>query len=296
MPFLRMLDMLRSCVKRTIGHETDAEVSFIFCGDSSRQKLDRSKIDPTYKEERPSLTNLNFYIFRNVMTPVLKDLGLEIISHDGAEGDDVIASLVHKFSKKCDCTKQCTNCKCASTQLYNHIIVFSCDRDLNSLLEYNNVTIYRPPSIFYNRQGFEEEYGFHPKLFPVYKALVGDKSDGIKGVDLWGDARAKKHIAQLDWMAILDKDHTIDQFEKALTLVTLRTDIPGLPDRGFDVVGNNGVEGLGKIQLEYHRKEAVEDVKFAEMRLVEACNADHKFDWGGDLNEKDEQTDKDLPF
>ena len=266
LPFIRALDMLRSCAKHVKDHK-DTQFSFIFCGDSVRKKLDRMKTNESYKEDRPPLTNLKFYIFRNVMNYVIKDLGCEVIFHDGAEGDDVIASLVHKFSKKCDCATPCANCKCADSQRYNSIIIFSCDRDLNSLLEYNNVTIYRPPSIFYTRSDFQTDYGFHPKYFPVYKALVGDKSDNIKGVALWGDNRAKIHIGKLDWLETLEKDGTTDQFNHALSLVTLRTDIPDLPNKGYKIVVGSSGEVFEKIRNEYYRQDAIDDIIFAEKRL-----------------------------
>lgn len=227
------------------------------------------------------------------MTYVLRDIGCEILQHEGAEGDDVVASLVHKFSKPCDCERPCVNCKCAEQDPYNNIIVFSSDRDLNYLLRYRGVSIYRPPSIFYTRQDFIDEFGFNPSLFNVYKSLVGDKSDGIKGVAFWGDARAKKHIEQNNWVETLKKDGTYEEFEHAMALVTLRTDIPNLPDTGSKIVVGGCPELFDKLKGEYHNKDAVDDVIFAEKRLEVACESYS----GGNVNEdKNESLEEGLPF
>ena len=289
MPFIRALDMLRTCVKHIKGHESGVEVEFLFCGDTVRRKLDRMKTDEMYKEERPSTTNLGFYIFRNLMSFVIKDIGCNIVYHEGSEGDDVIASLVHKFAKKCDCSKPCANCKCAEKDPYASIVIFSCDRDLNSLLCYRGVSIYRPPSIFYTRNDFLEEFGFAPDMFEIYRALVGDKSDGVKGVTAWGDSRAKTHINKMDWEEALKKEDKMDQFEHSLALVSLRKDIPDLPAGGCHIkVGSDG-EVFEKLKAEYYRQDAIDDVIFAERRLEEACKS---YTIGGKVNE-DESGDKD---
>ena len=295
MPFIRALDMLRTCVKHVKGH-TDTQIQFIFCGDTVRKKLDRMRVDESYKEERPSLTNLNFYIFRNVMSYVIKDLGCEIIQHEGAEGDDVIASLVHKFSKQCDCDKPCVNCRCAEQDPYSNIVIFSCDRDLDGLLQYRGVLMYRPPHFFYTSQDFLDEFGFNPKLYGVYKSLVGDKSDGIKGVTLWGDVRAKKHIEQGNWEETLTKEGKLDEFGRAMALVTLRTDIPDLPDKGFEIKVGGCPEMFEKLRAEYHKKDAADDVVFYEQRLERACQNDGGNDDVEQETQAETKVEEDLPF
>ena len=294
--------MLRT-IARQCKVSNDSQIEFIFCGDTVRKKLDRLQVDETYKVERPSLTNLNFYIFRNVMSYVIKDLGCEIVQHEGAEGDDVIASLVHKFSKKCDCAAPCKNCKCSEQDPYSHIVIMSCDRDHNSLLAYRNVSIHRQSDLFYTRADFVSEFCFEPTYFPIYKALVGDKSDGIKGVALWGDARAKKHIEQKNWEETLKKDGTFDEFERALALVTLRIDISNLPDCGCKITIGGCSEMVDKLKAEYHNQDAIEDVIFGEKRLEAACKTYSSEEDiieqntnGGKVDDNDKAAEADFPF
>jgi 5'-3' exonuclease len=147
------------------------------------------------------------------------------------------------------------------------------DRDLNSLLEYNNTVIYRPPSIFYSRDMFELEYGFHPRYFQIFKALVGDKSDGIKPVPLWGENRAKIHILKGDWEEVLIKDDHMEKFQHNLDLVRFNYDVSLVIDDVTRYIGVLSSDKLKeKVLKEYYRQDAVDDIDFAEKRLEEACN------------------------
>src|SRR5205085_2466006 len=62
-------------------------------------------------------------------------------------------------------------------------LIVSTDRDFLMLLG-DQVDVWRPgltPEL-YQLADFEHEYGFAPCRFPVFKALVGDRSDNISGV------------------------------------------------------------------------------------------------------------------
>ena len=112
LPFMRCLDMLRTCIQKCRKRNPISTIDIIFCGDSVRQKLDRMKVDENYKADRPALTNLKFYTFRYLMNQVLDALGQKVHYFYGQEGDDVIASIVKKHCKddKCTCTVPCKVC------------------------------------------------------------------------------------------------------------------------------------------------------------------------------------------
>jgi len=268
LPFLRALDMLRSCIQHCRKKWPGCSIEFIFCGDSVRKKLDRMKTDENYKADRPPLTNLRFYIFRKLMALVIEDIGCEIVYFDGQEGDDVMASVVHGNCKECTCEKPCEDCKHADPNFM--VVIFTCDKDLNALLKYRNVIVYRPPDIWYTACMFEREYGFHPRYFTAYKAMIGDKSDGVKGVEGWGPSRAKCHILKQDWEKVLQQDpKSYAQYLHAYELVKLNYEIEDTPITGMPIRLAKKSDSMNTIFNEYHRDEAVSDILFAEKRLEE---------------------------
>lgn len=270
LPVIRALDMLRSCVWHC--RKNGQPVEFIFCGDSVRKKLDRLKIDAEYKIDRPPLANLRFTIFRSVMNKVIEALGLEVVIVDGAEGDDVIATVVDKTCHKCPCVKKCDRCDCAMLRGYNtDVVIFSMDRDLNSLLMYNRCAIYRPPGRIYDRAAFEEEFGFSPKLYSVYKALVGDRSDGLKGVSGWGPAKAKAHVLAGDWVDVLSKDNELHKFTHYHNLIKLNHEVMGVPCEGDSPRVTESKALTLKTQKEYKNPNSLDDILFMMKRLEESC-------------------------
>jgi hypothetical protein len=146
------------------------------------------------------------------------------------------------------------------------IVIFSNDRDLQQLLAYDRVSIYRHPGVFYTRDNFIEEYGFDPKYFVIYKALVGDKSDNIQGCDGFGPVKAKETIlsGQLDYIITINK--CSDAFNKAHSLVQLdyNLDIPDdnyIPQVDQDLSTSFRILGLA------YSKDAIEEVRTALLRL-----------------------------
>ena len=53
-----------------------------------------------------------FQKFRSGLEDIIRFLGWEIISVEGAEADDVIASIVNEKCHRCLCTTPCENCDC----------------------------------------------------------------------------------------------------------------------------------------------------------------------------------------
>ena len=96
------------------------------------------------------------------------------------EADDVIGSIVEKYSETYDIT------------------IVSGDKDLFQLLR-PNVTIaivkkgYSEYDL-YTEERFTEEYGFSPEQYIDYKAFIGDNADGYPGVKGIGPKTATKLI------------------------------------------------------------------------------------------------------
>lgn len=218
LPILRFMNSLRLCIQRSKVDGAPMEV--IFAGES-RKKLERSKIDDTYKSQRHPIDHDVFRYFRKIMAHLVEDMGTKIMSRDGAEADDIIASITGYVCHECTCEVPCLTC--ANKKKYTtDVVIFSNDRDLNQLLRYDRCYIYRSPGFFYSRENFIDEHGFHPSKYNLYKAMVGDKSDNISGVNGIGPVKATEYI-QND---TVPKDDP--EFIKSLELIELdyNLDVP----------------------------------------------------------------------
>lgn len=263
LPVLRYIDMMRTCIQR-IQHRYEKQagdegvkVEVIFAGES-RKPLRRTEIDPSYKSQRRPTQDELFRKFRQVISVVLDDCGWKIVSQDGAEADDVIASIA----------VQSQNEELPFTE--TQVVIFSNDRDLRQLIEYPNVSIYQHPGTFYTREQFITDYGITPDKFVAYKALVGDKSDNICGVFGWGPAKTKKHILAGDWIDELEKDGLEDDYMKALELVSLDFDLE-IPLSGKVYNLNKNFNCEEKLRELYLEDLCFEEVKLSLLRLEEVC-------------------------
>ena len=111
--------------------------------------------------------------------------GFEVDSVPGFEADDVIASWVHATSQ--------------------NVVIVSSDKDLYQLLVGGRVAILRGYKTsrgkltnhdWINSDQFREQYNIAPFQWPDWKALVGDKSDGMPGVAGVGESTASARLAK----------------------------------------------------------------------------------------------------
>ena len=125
------------------------------------------------------------------------------------------------------CKVPCADCDCAS-KYKTDIVIFSGDRDLQQCLAWDRTFIYRAPGLFITKELFEEEYRIPVEKYSIYKALTGDKSDNIKGVEGFGPAKASLAIragsvAEDIWE--MGGKEAGEEFKLALSLVNLDTKI-----------------------------------------------------------------------
>ena len=105
-------------------------------------------------------------------------------SQSGYEADDLIGTLAIQAQKNKDL----------------EVIVVTGDRDIMQLIN-GKVKVFMPKKTLsdvgmYEKEEFVLRYGFEPKLLVDYKALAGDASDNIPGVNGIGDISATKLIHQ----------------------------------------------------------------------------------------------------
>lgn len=202
------------------------EVVVVFDGEFG--SVERRKLDPAYKAHRPTDDA--------ALAPIkalpevkrgLDDVGIDWIEIEDAEADDVIATLVHHAPDR-------------------DIVIMSADRDFYQLLTDRVVvlnTARRPGERFIGPKHVEAQYGVPPAFWCDRTALVGDTSDGIKGIRGIGKRTAARLLAgglSLEDLAasgrLINRTGQLvrDGFQTALAcrdLARMRTDVlvPRLP-------------------------------------------------------------------
>jgi DNA polymerase-1 len=147
----------------------------------SIEKTERKKQFDDYKAHRkPMEEELRTQI--SILLEVLEAFGICTLSMSGYEGDDIVGSLVKKYSGEME------------------IIIASNDRDLWQLVG-PGVMVMSPKNNGSSADwiGSKEvwaKYGFGPKTIVDYKALTGDASDNIPGVMGIGRVTATKLLVK----------------------------------------------------------------------------------------------------
>lgn len=147
---------------------TPKDLLMVFEGMNS--KAPRLSIDPKYKASRGSRPPEAYAVFATLVDRLKETLGMLgacSITQDEVEGDDILAYLAQNSEQ--------------------NLMIDSFDGDLGVLSGINEygaqIYVYRGGRVDENSCGdFPSEY------ITVYKALVGDKSDNIKGIVGFGDA------------------------------------------------------------------------------------------------------------
>ena len=148
-----------------------------------REPTFRHKMSDEYKANRKGMPD-----DMAAQMPVIKELldymGIARYELAGYEADDLIGTL-SRLGEECG----------------DEVFILSGDHDDFQLISDKTSVILpqsgkgKPPRVLYNKDLFVEEYGITPDRFIYVKALMGDSSDNIKGVDKVGPKTAFKLIA-----------------------------------------------------------------------------------------------------
>lgn len=141
----------------------------VFAKEGMQSKFRRCAIDSSYKasrDSRPPEAYEQFSLLRDELCKVFRNLGSIVVTQDYVEGDDIIAYL------------------CKHTE--DDAVVVTNDKDLLVLVGENeygaDIQVRCNGEIGPNPFG-----GFDFKLIRLFKALVGDTSDNIKGIKGFGE-------------------------------------------------------------------------------------------------------------
>ena len=144
----------------------------------------RHKMSAEYKAQRKGMPPE-----LSAQMPIVKELldlaGISRMELEGYEADDLIGTLSRLGEEAGD-----------------EVYILSGDHDDFQLISDKVKVIMpqsgkgKPPRVLYTKELFEETYGVDPNVFVHVKALMGDNSDNIKGVEKVGEKTAFKLIAQ----------------------------------------------------------------------------------------------------
>lgn len=163
-------------IKKFIKEFNPRTVIVVFDSESSASS--NKLLDSEYKSNRLDYSNIsedeNPFLILPAIKKALNYLEIPNIEVTNSEADDYIASLTNN-------------------NLYEYIIV-STDTDFIQLIN-DNTYLYIPrgkKSILYNKDKVYEKYNTYPNQYILYKSLIGDKSDNIKGIKGIGRVTAAK--------------------------------------------------------------------------------------------------------
>ncbi|MCL2821824.1 MAG: hypothetical protein FWD86_01310 [Firmicutes bacterium] len=138
----------------------------------------RHLLSPDYKATRKGMPD-ELAAQLPLLKQILTEMGIKIVQKQGLEADDLIGSLAQNPIKT---------------------VIVTGDKDAFSLIDECTKVAYTKQGItniaLYDTDLFVAEYGFLPKNLPDFKAIAGDKSDNILGVDGIGEKGASDLIKQ----------------------------------------------------------------------------------------------------
>ena len=194
----------------------------------------RHQLFPAYKGQReappPELTSALPELYRR-----LEEAGLNTLSHQGYEADDVIGTLAAKASR-------------ANAE----VVIVSTDKDFYPLLELPRIKQYHPfERIYLDATHVSQKHGVTPGQFADWLALVGDSADNIPGVAGVGPDTATKWLSEhIDLQTLISRasyikgkrgkslQDSIEQLRLSRELVQIKTDIElGINLKDFRCLG-----------------------------------------------------------
>jgi DNA polymerase-1 len=212
-----VLQMLLSTIDRI-------QPDYIVCSLESETPTFRHELSADYKSNRKKPEeDLKSQI--SEIINMIDFLGIKTLYKDGFEADDVIGSFATQNQEN-----------------FDEIEIITGDRDLLQLLS-PKIKVIMPVKSFadlveFNRERFEAKYEILLEDFVLYKSMIGDSSDNIKGIPGVGPKTAVKIINQFHSidaiLANLDQlppriaeaiQESRDMWEKFYRLCKIDTDI-----------------------------------------------------------------------
>lgn len=239
------------------------EIFMVF--DGIKGNLKRRMILPQYKIGRTPILQdkkqLN-EVFINILN-ILDSIPIITLRIDGVQADDVIAHIIKQRKEKLD------------------MVIVSSDKDFLQLVQGQNVIVWSPiKKKKYKQNVVIEQFGIHPRNFNIYKCLVGDGSDNIRGVKgfghktvikLYGDILKQKQPLNGDVNTFLSyiKEHynsvnkeyqplrNIEYFKNMYKVINLQGGMMISPHQGIQLIS---IIKNKRDNLQFNKKEFIKQL------------------------------------
>jgi len=217
----------------------------------------RKDLFPNYKANRANKTAFNRYQeFASLedeqdsmkrqfgkLIQYLNCLPITTISIDNVEADDIMAYIANEIYTKDD----------------NRATIVSTDRDFLQLVN-NRISVWSPiKKKLYTPSLMQEEFGFSPKNYLLYRSFIGDKSDNIPGLKGVGPKSLLKHFPmftdnrEITVQELVEYASNVDKKYKVHELVSTNKELLDLNYRlmqlkEVDINGNAKLLALDKVK------------------------------------------------
>ncbi len=194
------------------------------CVFDAKGKTFRDDIYPDYKANRPSMPE---DLARQIppIHEAIRALGWPVLTIEGVEADDVIATLAEQ-----------------ATAQGVHSVISTGDKDLAQLVNDHVKLVNTMSNEVLDRLGVIAKFGVPPERIVDYLALIGDTVDNVPGVEKCGPKTAVKWLTEYGTLdGIVENAAAIkgvvgDNLRKAMPnfpmtreLLTVKRDVPNLP-------------------------------------------------------------------
>lgn len=195
---------------------------YLVCALDAAGPTFREEIARTYKETREEMPS-DLQLQMPVIRRFIEALGIPLLSVEGYEADDVLATLARQV-----------------IEAGGRCILVTNDKDCRQLLSARVQILNLRKKELFDVASLEEVWGITPDQVIDFQALVGDPTDNIPGVPQIGPKTAQELLARYGTLeAILEHAHEVasarrrenllayrEQALRSRELARLRTDVP----------------------------------------------------------------------
>lgn len=211
------LDSTLQSLRRALNELTPTHAVCVFDGDGLTW---RHRLHPDYKKDRPPMPDTLQANLHQVRSAI-EAAGVRTIAVDGAEADDVIATIAVKIAAR-----------------DGRVVILSTDKSMCQLISDRIQVRDHFGGRYLDRTYVKERFGASPSQLPLLLGLIGDKSLSIPGVTSIGARTAATLVSQFNSVEeLLSSAEKIpgrpgkalqtetENARLSVTLMTLKTDI-----------------------------------------------------------------------
>lgn len=172
---------LSRMLTKLLKEQVEKDDHIVFFLDRARKTF-RTQMYQEYKANRAAMPDeLRFQM--GFVEDLVKSFGIQVLSVENVEADDLIATFIKQFDQDADQFEIVTSDKDLFQLINEKVRILRAEKGVTQLKTYD-------------RDAFNEKFGFEPPQMVDYLSLMGDASDNIPGIKGIGEKRAKELICE----------------------------------------------------------------------------------------------------